>query len=64
MGWKDLSDTTVKKFKMEKFVERAAAKKCPFCGQDVDETSFRDALSLKEFNISGLCQGCQDDFFK
>ena len=31
------------------------------CGQPVGE--FRDALSAKEYRISGLCQGCQDKFF-
>jgi len=25
--------------------------------------SFRDALSKKEYEISGLCQQCQDNFF-
>ena len=25
---------------------------------------WRDALSFKEYNISGLCQCCQDDYFK
>ena len=26
-------------------------------------TSFRDALSRREYEISGLCQKCQDKFF-
>ena len=26
-------------------------------------TSFRDDLSRKEYQISGMCQSCQDDFF-
>lgn len=37
--------------------------KCPFCGKPVDPNSFRDELSKREFQISGLCQKCQDDFF-
>jgi len=36
---------------------------CPFCGKKIDVNSFRDALSLREFEISGICQVCQDDFF-
>ena len=36
---------------------------CPFCGEAIDESKFRDELSRKEFTISGLCQKCQDDVF-
>lgn len=35
--------------------------KCPTCGKEVGE--FRDALSKKEFGISGMCQECQDSVF-
>lgn len=39
---------------------RCASK--PFgCGMPI--TQFRDALSKKEYQISGLCQSCQDAFF-
>lgn len=31
------------------------------CGQVVN--GFKDAISEKEYSISGLCQTCQDDFF-
>jgi hypothetical protein len=31
------------------------------CGKFAD--NFRDELSRKEFNISGLCQRCQDQVF-
>jgi hypothetical protein len=34
---------------------------CVMCGQNADQ--FRDALSRKEFSISGLCQKCQDSVF-
>ena len=34
---------------------------CAFCGGDA--TVFRDALSVKEYHLSGLCQGCQDATF-
>ena len=38
--------------------------KCAF-GEDHDVRfdSFRDALSRKEFTISGMCQKCQDETF-
>ena len=34
---------------------------CPLCG-DIPG-SFRDALSAKEYRISGMCQNCQDRVF-
>jgi len=34
---------------------------CVICGGDA--SSFRDALSSKEFTISGMCQACQDSVF-
>ena len=34
---------------------------CVFCHKPVGE--FKDALSQKEFGISGLCQKCQDGIF-
>ena len=36
---------------------------CPLCKHKVDKDEFRDELSRKEFEISGLCQACQDDIF-
>jgi len=37
--------------------------RCPFCNVEVDIDRLRDGVSRKEFRISGLCQGCQDDIF-
>jgi len=34
---------------------------CTTCGGDA--STFTDALSEKEFTISGMCQVCQDDIF-
>lgn len=45
-------------------VERVEAGCCPICGKEVVQEKFRDALSEKEFKISGMCQKCQDNFFK
>lgn len=47
----------------ENEVKKVEAGKCPFCGKLVLPFSFRDALSQKEFRISGLCQECQDNIF-
>lgn len=35
--------------------------RCVCCGNEA--TSFRDALSAREFKISGMCQECQDKTF-
>ena len=37
--------------------------KCVFCDVSVDEESFKDELSKKEYTISGMCQKCQDKVF-
>ena len=37
--------------------------KCPFCGETINMDNFKDDLSRREFEISGMCQKCQDDFF-
>ena len=36
---------------------------CPFCGKDMTHASFKDAASKKEYEISGICQECQDNYF-
>ena len=41
-----------------------AGGQCVKCGYPHNlRSDFRDALSHKEYGISGLCQGCQDDIF-
>lgn len=44
-------------------VDKVEQGTCPFCNKQVQLDSFVDKLSLKEFQISGMCQSCQDDFF-
>jgi uncharacterized CHY-type Zn-finger protein len=34
---------------------------CVLCGKPAQD--FRDALSQREFSISGMCQDCQDKTF-
>jgi len=62
---------------MDKFKEEMAFKlfgrsrtlaiaggQCVKCGFPHNfRSDFRDALSHKEYGISGLCQGCQDGIF-
>lgn len=39
-----------------------AEKRCPVCKAPI--TGFKDALSEKEYSISGMCQKCQDSIFE
>ena len=45
----------------EREVALVEQKRCPFCAQPIGP--FCDALSEREYHISGLCQKCQDAFF-
>jgi hypothetical protein len=38
-----------------------AEKLCPVCKEEIH--TFRDALSEKEYQISGMCQKCQDNIW-
>lgn len=46
-----------------KEVDAVKMNKCPFCDRPIDESEFRDELSRREYQISGLCQECQDEVF-
>ena len=52
---------------IEKFfpgtVQAIRENKCPCCTAFIVESAFKDALSLKEYSISGMCQTCQDECF-
>jgi len=37
--------------------------KCPTCGKEFNVSDLRDSLSKREFEISGMCQKCQDGVF-
>lgn len=41
--------------------ERISNNRCPMCNKEI--TGFRDELSKREYEISGLCQECQDKIF-
>ena len=48
----------------EKEVSLVQEGKCPFCKKNVNLSDFKNEISIKEYKISGLCQICQDNFFK
>lgn len=37
--------------------------KCPFCEKPINMSDFRTELDKREYQISGLCQSCQDEMF-
>jgi hypothetical protein len=47
----------------EGWIMRLKDDKCPMCGHIIDPNEFRDDLSRKEFDISHMCQKCQDEIF-
>ena len=44
-------------------IERIKNGRCAICNCVIRHEDFRDQLSYEEFNISGMCQGCQDKMF-
>jgi ribosomal protein S27AE len=47
----------------EGWVARLKANKCPMCGEQVWLADLRDDKSRREFDLSHMCQKCQDDIF-
>lgn len=56
-------EKNLKAFGFNKEVERVKLNLCPICGQPVKMEDFKDALSRKEYSISGICQLCQNKIF-
>lgn len=53
-------------FKVKSGNNKMNMTKCPFCGKGPNDDGyfdFKDVLSAREYQISGLCQECQDDTF-
>ena len=61
---KDFSKEILKSCGFHDAVNNVENGKCAWCGSDkIKPEDFKDALSLKEFGISGFCQKCQDETF-
>lgn len=58
----DLSNSPVAQIFPEQ-VNEVSAGNCPLCKKHVIYEDFKDDLSITEYNISGMCQTCQDDIF-
>lgn len=61
---RDFAKKNLKAFGFDKEIEKVEKGQCPFCGtSNVKREDFRDEKSFKEFQMSGLCQSCQDNVF-
>lgn len=67
-----MAEPTKKSPEMENFITKTLGinrkriiedNTCVICKTEVDLDGFKDALSAKEYVISGLCQKCQDETF-
>jgi len=45
-------------------VEAVEAGFCPLCLEPVSKDDLTSELYIKEYNISGMCQKCQDKVFE
>lgn len=54
-------DCARKEIKAKEAHKRAV---CPCCETQIRLEDFTNELSLKEFEISGLCEDCQNDLFE
>lgn len=57
-----MKEKVVKTF-FPKEVKEVKQGNCPICKNQIKINDFKDKLSIKEFEISGLCQKCQDEIF-
>lgn len=63
MGFKFIQDNFPKDSPLGKMAEVASLGFCPLCEKPVTTEEFKNEISKKEFQISGMCQKCQDNFF-
>ena len=53
----------LKQLGFEKEVKAIENGLCPFCKKETFFEDFKDAISIKEFKLSGLCLSCQKEMF-
>ena len=58
-----MNQDLMKEAGFEKEIEKVNMGLCPFCNQPAKVEDFRNAISRREFKISGMCQKCQDKIF-
>lgn len=58
-----MNEQIMKEVGFSEEVNRIKKGQCPFCKKEIYTDEFRDEVSWKEYQISGLCQVCQDKMF-
>ena len=58
-----MNQKLLKKMKATIELNRIATGNCPICNIEIKPDDFKDELSKMEFQISKLCQLCQDKIF-
>lgn len=61
---RESTKSLLRKAGFHKEVEKVESGFCPTCSKPIVKDEFRDKLSKEEFDISGMCQKCQDEIFK
>lgn len=59
-----MNETIMRQAGFGRQVDAVRQGNCPLCGKPITgPIDFRDPISLREYQISGMCQACQDGFF-
>lgn len=58
-----MDDEIMSSIRLGIVVTEGADTRCAKCRQKVDETKFRSDKAIKQFQVSQLCQKCQDMVF-
>lgn len=61
---RDKTKARLQTFGFEKQIQRVNNNLCPFCSKPIKLEDFTDIRSKKEFELSGMCQACQNKIFE
>jgi len=64
MSFQEMDAFDDKARKFQEMIRAAAKGLCPFCRCRPKLYEFDSPVSIHEFQMSGLCQRCQDTFFE
>jgi|WetSurSiteA1Bulk_404760.scaffolds.fasta_scaffold11078_7 hypothetical protein len=64
MSWKLIESTPILNDMFKDEIKKIKSGLCPLCGTPVNESSFADQINIREYRISGMCKGCQDEMWK